>query len=485
MNNRQKKSFNRLSIMFLPISFLLVLIFLLLYKFGMTSKTAAHLVVEDELAIETANFTIQIHEELNVMTKMGIAFRDMLVNMPVESLNDATQMIGTLCNNSKAYMVVYCDKEGIGVTHSGIKVNVAKDNFLHQSSEQYYAYIQKENIMQAEAVVSIIPVVKKGTTDGYILMYYSVSHIRKLFKNNTAFDNAFMIFSVDDGVVITSEGLNEKPEEGSTLFEVLSKLDSEAETGTLKEAAENMNSASVFLKKQDDERYVIFIPVEINDWYIAIGYEKALYDQMLMNEWADIRKLITYLLVLIIVFIVVMSGITLTIQEIYKKHNKKLQKEANTDLLTNLYNKMTTERMVTQYFEENPNRGALLLVVDIDDFKGINDTMGHLAGDEVLKSIGCFLKEKFGEYNVLGRVGGDEFIIFLKHLDTEEVLCVEMKRAGDLFKAFPKRGDHLEEITFSIGAAKYPKDADNFEDLYQIADRALYEAKRNGKNQLV
>lgn len=489
MNNKDKIINTRMLTIFLPVALLLVLILILLYNFGITSKQAAKSVVEDELNIQVEDFGALICEELNIMTRMGEAFRDMLTIMSIEEPNDALQMIGTLSNNSNAYMVVYCDEKGIGVTQSGIKVNVGKDNFLHSDSdkykEQYYAYLQKEKIMQAEAVVSVIPVVGEEKVEGYILMYYSVSRIRKIFTQNNTYGDAFLLFSVDDGIIITTEGLKEKPTAGTTLVQFLKKLDAREEADSLQSAMKNQKSISIFLTMEDASGYVIYAPIGINDWYIAIGFKEALYDHKLTDEWGSMKNLITYLLVLIFIFVFGMIGITIVMSVAYRKHNKSLQKEADMDMLTGLYNKMATERKIKQYMKENPNSDAILFVLDIDDFKRINDSMGHIAGDAALKTIGCYMKEKFGVYNVLGRVGGDEFIIFVKDIKSEQLLKKEIQKVNDVFKVVPKSEDAEKSISVSIGAAVYPKDAGNFEELYKMADKALYEAKKNGKNQLV
>ena len=356
MNNKERKFYVKLSMVFFPISLLLVLILILLYNFAIISNNAAKSVIEDDLTIETENFTYQIRDELSIMTRMGSAFSDMLNVLSIESANQALPIIGTLCDNSNAYMVVYCDTKGIGVTQSGIKVNVKKDNILRsdKGSSQYYTYIQKENIMQAEAIVSVIPVAEEDEVNGYILMYYSVSHVRKLFAQSSEFSNAFLIFSVDNGEVITTEGLNQQPTKGVTLPQLLNEMDSDIDSQKIQNAVEKMENTSLFLVHDNESKYVIGVPTFINDWYITIGFEKSLYEQKLTDEWTSIRNLITYLLILILAFIFLMVGITLFVQHFYIKHNKKLQKRANTDLLTELNNKVTTEHEIQQYIMENP-----------------------------------------------------------------------------------------------------------------------------------
>lgn len=486
MDNKEKK-LPKLWMIFLPVTILLVLIIILLYNFGITSKKTAKSVVEDEMTMDVIDFSSQICEELDFMTRMGIAFRDSLNLMSVKEPNDAMQMMGALCDNSNAYMVVYCDEKGIGVTQSGIKVNVAKDNFLQSAkgNEQYYAYIQKEKIMQAEAVVSVIPIIKEEKTEGYILMYYSVSRIRKLFELNTADENAFLIFSVDDGVVITTDGLKEEIPQETTLEQLLLKLDPEAEVNKVAGAVEKQKSLSSTINMEGGSRYVIYSPIGINDWYIAIGFEEALFNQKLTDEWGSMRNLITYLLVLIFAFVFGMIAITLVMNLVHLKNNKNLQMEVDMDPLTGLYNKMATEREIKKYMKDNPNLGCILFVLDVDDFKGINDNMGHLAGDAVLKSIGQYMKENFDERSIVGRAGGDEFIIFVREVTSEQAFKKEIQKVSEIFKIFPKLENQEILISASIGAAVYPKDAGNFEELYKAADSALYKAKANGKNQLM
>ncbi|MEG1847550.1 MAG: GGDEF domain-containing protein, partial [Lachnospiraceae bacterium] len=127
---------------------------------------------------------------------------------------------------------------------------------------------------------------------------------------------------------------------------------------------------------------------------------------------------------------------------------------------------------------------ALLFLIDIDNFKKINDTMGHAFGDEVLKTIGAKLKMEFRKSDICGRVGGDEMLIFLKDIEDGRLQC-EAERVIAIYKNFGV-GEYVKyTVTASIGAAVYSRDGKTFEELYKAADQALYRAKRNGKNQLM
>ncbi|MDR3597637.1 diguanylate cyclase domain-containing protein [Clostridium sp.] len=166
-----------------------------------------------------------------------------------------------------------------------------------------------------------------------------------------------------------------------------------------------------------------------------------------------------------------------------KNEAEELLLKAQTDSLTGLYNKGTTQTMVEDYIKnENSQVKGALLLIDLDNFKSINDNLGHLAGDFVLTNMSSMLLNIFKEDSIIGRIGGDEFIIFLKNIDSEELIC---EKAEELVKGF--RTNFTKEfsnykVSGSIGIAKYPEHGTSFERLYTNADKAAYLAKNKGKD---
>jgi len=155
--------------------------------------------------------------------------------------------------------------------------------------------------------------------------------------------------------------------------------------------------------------------------------------------------------------------------------------KAQRDSLTGLYNKGTVQSMIEDYIESEDANGALF-VIDVDNFKGVNDNLGHLAGDFVLAGISSMLSKVFDENSIVGRIGGDEFIVFLNNIDSEELLY---KKADDLVKGFRSSfEDESSEykVSGSIGIAKYPQHGKSFKELFINADKAVYLAKSKGKD---
>ena len=121
------------------------------------------------------------------------------------------------------------------------------------------------------------------------------------------------------------------------------------------------------------------------------------------------------------------------------------------------------------------------MMIDVDNFKSVNDTYGHVIGDRVLAELGRVFRTSFRGTDVAGRVGGDEFMLFIPELATREAAEALARRIKDqvtkTFVGSPVEG----KITISIGAALFPEHGQSFEELYRAADKALYTVKRNGK----
>lgn len=169
-----------------------------------------------------------------------------------------------------------------------------------------------------------------------------------------------------------------------------------------------------------------------------------------------------------------------------KEEIARLTLEAHTDMLTGLYNKITTQSKIDQYITQMPDdEKCAFYIIDIDNFKQINDTMGHLFGDSVLKSVSQLLCELFPDPNIIGRIGGDEFIVFTNHLTSDDEI---KERVSLLLKRLPGAvhgGDDKIKISASIGVALYPQHGTDFNSLYENSDSALYVAKDSGKNQYI
>ncbi len=161
---------------------------------------------------------------------------------------------------------------------------------------------------------------------------------------------------------------------------------------------------------------------------------------------------------------------------------KKLEVLSKTDALTNCLNKIATENAVKDILSSQEPSCHAIFLIDVDDFKSVNDELGHYFGDITLSEIGKNLHANFRGADIIGRIGGDEFLVFVKNLSDPAIIKEKAAAIANAFKNTytGEKGDY--KISGSIGVALYPKHATTYEGLYKCADKALYSAKMSGKD---
>lgn len=163
----------------------------------------------------------------------------------------------------------------------------------------------------------------------------------------------------------------------------------------------------------------------------------------------------------------------------------EIMNELQYDSLTGVYNKKTITEYAKKRIAEEKEKRIVIAILDVDNFKSVNDTFGHLYGDKVLARVGGRLKEIVGEDGVIGRIGGDEFMIVFNGLDDDQVLRGMLRAIRTQIKwEFAEDFENLS-ITCSIGASIFPVNGRDYEDLFKKADCCLYIAKENGRDRYV
>lgn len=165
---------------------------------------------------------------------------------------------------------------------------------------------------------------------------------------------------------------------------------------------------------------------------------------------------------------------------------EEVQRLAITDALCGIFSRRyVLERMEGELSRSKKFQLSFsLLMVDLDNFKQINDTYGHLAGDAALKECARIIKDNLRQVDLIGRFGGEEFVIMLTETATEKTRMVSERIRKAVESTAFKAYDEKLKITISIGASIFPEDADNLHDLIDRADSALYTAKKSGRNKV-
>ncbi|MGN0643162.1 MAG: diguanylate cyclase domain-containing protein [Huintestinicola sp.] len=163
-----------------------------------------------------------------------------------------------------------------------------------------------------------------------------------------------------------------------------------------------------------------------------------------------------------------------------------LKNVAECDALTGFLNKISTEKHISAYLEKTSSESGLMhaaALIDIDNFKNLNDKLGHAAGDDALVEISSVIRSVLRENDILGRIGGDEFFVFMKKLPDKEAAEKIFRRVCEkIQKTYTSAGGISVTVSASIGVSLCPNHGRDFESLYSAADIAMYITKTKGKN---
>lgn len=168
-----------------------------------------------------------------------------------------------------------------------------------------------------------------------------------------------------------------------------------------------------------------------------------------------------------------------------KQAEQQILNAAKYDEMTGLLNRATTMKEIRAFLKDEGKDGVhALMIIDVDDFKTINDTFGHLAGDQYLTRFAQAIQSCFRNNDIIGRIGGDEFFVLMKNVPTRSVI---EEKAAILLQAMQTVGNFEGNVTISgsVGVAFFDNAGCTLDQLYEQADQALYEAKRQGKNRAV
>ena len=162
-----------------------------------------------------------------------------------------------------------------------------------------------------------------------------------------------------------------------------------------------------------------------------------------------------------------------------KIKEQELLEKSTVDATTGLLNKYAAETGIETRIAAGVH--GFLFMIDIDNFKLVNDRLGHMTGDRLLAQVGTVIRRVFRQTDLAGRAGGDEFVVFMADTDSVPAAAEKAGRLLEHLRDISIGGEALK-ITASIGIAAIPAHGGNYQEVYRLADQAMYQAKQNGKN---
>ncbi len=178
-------------------------------------------------------------------------------------------------------------------------------------------------------------------------------------------------------------------------------------------------------------------------------------------------------------------GIIINIDE-EKRMERALQDRAERDALTKMLNKQISQKQAQEYLEQHAGKEpCALLIIDLDNFKFFNDQYGHLFGDTVLRQAAREIRKMFRAQDIVGRIGGDEFMILMRDVGSREVVERRCARLVAVLQNLFMGQETTCSLSCSIGVALSPEHGTTYVDLFRHADQALYQAKNLGRGRYV
>lgn len=467
--------------------FIMILLYLM-WHFTVLGKESINKRLQKTFQQELDEDVMEFTYSLQVMTASGQAIADVLGAEEVKG-DRWTRAARGLCQETDAYAVLIVDDKGEGVDNHGKNISLKELDYFRLSDKQGYIYVENDYITSSPAIISMIPMKRDREIVGMIYLYYAPGEVESKVKLKAGKRSEVFCLIDDKGNYMAFVGRDEYFSPEGNFYETLCSTVS----GNQKVPSENLarrirNSLLRFCQTVDaggTEKVITGKPLQIRNWYLIHIVNEEYLDALVAGEWRIMRSLIMEIIIVIFAFLGLVILMNIFIYFANKKKRIELKDEAETDLLTGLSNKIATEKKIQQYIEENPDKSGMFIIFDIDNFKKINDTKGHAFGDEVLKALGERILCEFRYSDILGRTGGDEFIIFLKGIREGQQLEAQKKRLNHFFEDFSVGSYVKYSPTASVGVSLYPRDGKSYQALYEAGDKALYEAKRNGKNQLV
>lgn len=463
-----------------PTLALILILAIMMYNFSTKAELTANNTVSSNMISSAQNSVSDFSEQLLLLKQVGEPIAALLGTEDELNSEYAEKLIKIAKEYTGASEAWACYDDGNGLGNNGQQVSLeGLDCFaeIQAAKEITYLYTEYKN-----SVITVVPITGE-TVSGHLLLFYPLTNLEVMIKKgDVAIWNIVTLIDVEGNVLYT-DGTKDQWEIGDNLLDVLSKGNSAA-VNKIKKGISTSTSAMTPVKMDAEENVLIYTPLAANNWMLIVGVSQMYIDRMVLLQYQSFRNMLYQLLAANIIFLCIIVGVNIVTKLYGNKKQKQLEIKADTDLLTGLNNKLATERKIKEFIEHNPNAQSMMFVLDIDNFKKINDTMGHAFGDVVLSTLGHTIGALFRATDIVGRAGGDEFIIFLKNISSPEIIRKEAKKVENFFKDF-KAGEYTKySATASIGVAIYPQEGADFESIYKAADQALYKAKKRGKNQL-
>ncbi len=468
---------------------------LFLYDFYSIITKSTSRAAEEHLLQNSRMSATLVREKIKTDLDAVYALSNLVSGFETIDSPEAKEMLKKIGNEFPFSALMVSTADGKYYTNNDSIINIQNPRYLIGStnSDKNISVIYQNALYGRDMIALESPIYKDDKIVGKVSGLYYTNYINNILAN-TAIGSGHQYQIVDrNGDFILSSGMtafyNYK-----NLYRFMDSVSFTKEGGSAKiinDIRDGKPGASSLIKS-GESGYISYMPIGINDWYLfALAPDTGINLQTLsmQNPTVTLAIRIVILFIILILYIFwrqIRYRVTMektnqeleVLNERLQARNESLKVKAENDMLTGLYNKVTSELAISEYLSNEGKAGRhALFIIDIDDFKGINDEFGHLYGDKALTEFADAIDHCLRTTDIKGRIGGDEFIVLLKNISTNEdathkaaEICYWLKKIR-LSKEIPWK------VSGTIGISIYPHHAESFEDLFLKADKAMYFAK--------
>ncbi|MBR1524509.1 MAG: GGDEF domain-containing protein [Lachnospiraceae bacterium] len=475
----------------IPTAILFIYVLVTLYSFSSDMKKDAQYTVRQKISDYNDALIISYNAKMDVARSVAGATAD-VVSKELASGDDMktvmAEVVSPTLDNAYSIGAVLADSSGNGISDTGADTTVNSKAALEKCLSDK-TIIMSSPYDQGGAWYTDVyaPVSDADGNAEYALAYVFIIDVFSDIPTTSKFDGRTCYAVIgSDGTVVSLAG-RKILTRGENIFESDNiAITSGAESRT-KSNLSNRNAGYTTCTVAGEDRVMVYDPAAYAGLTVASIVTRSYVDSEVHSTYGDMESIMIRIVVAMVAFFIAILAIHFANKAVNTRHNQTLQEKAETDLLTGLLNKISTEQKVTDYLAEAKTKGqsAILFLIDIDNFKKVNDTMGHAFGDELLAGLGLGLSTLFRATDIVGRIGGDEFLVLMRNINPdEETKKREADKLLTFFRDF-KVGEYVQyRCTASIGGAVFSQDGADFDELYKAADNAMYESKRHGKNRV-
>nr|WP_295263540.1 sensor domain-containing diguanylate cyclase [uncultured Blautia sp.] len=394
------------------------------------------------------------------------------------------KLLVSMAENTDFERTALIEADGTAHYDNGAEKNVAQRRYFQEAMQgkETLSDPLESSIDQEMRVILGVPVYQNGNVIAVLGGSYNVTALSRMLFNDVFDDSGYSLIINQNGEIIAYDGDPAYHEitYGDNFFKFYEhkKLLSDDTLKKIRLDFKNEKDGTVRLQTastSDAAQYLSYTRLGMNGWMICyvipVADAQNSYDFIKSDE--SILLGIFLILVLLLVLYIIRTN---------RKQNEELIRTAELDGLTGAYNKRATEAYINKILTQMPDEKGTFVILDVDKFKDVNDRYGHAAGDMVLHELAKTFFRHFRKDDIIGRIGGDEFVIYMRNTESKEIASARVKNLIENVRSLPFEEMNGNHVTISVGIAFVPEAGNCYMDLYKNADTALYETKQNGRD---